>query len=274
MTAIAGNSAGYGLKLSIPRIYRPTLYLDPTNGRFVSQDTYLGKSGDPASLHKYMYASANPTTFTDPSGMTTLAELGTTIRTVTTLSLNIVNSTYNLYNRVDDALTLFQVAKSLKTMLGHFPSPSTIVGDADFVKALQKSDDALANIGSNVHRIIDGIRRHKQEKIKGFLGDPKAQFVIFGPTPLLGTTPNLPDVKLGSLGLSRKSRRDIVFTFDTPKDGGGRFAGIGHRNQNSKNNRAEQWWRMDWHTAHTAPTTSQDSSNAYWISGGYHHHVK
>ncbi len=36
--------------------------------RFVSMDSYAGDSQDPRSLHKYLYASANPATDVDPTG--------------------------------------------------------------------------------------------------------------------------------------------------------------------------------------------------------------
>jgi hypothetical protein len=42
--------------------------MDPSRGGFVSQDTYMGRSNDPASLHKYSYVHQNPTNMIDPSG--------------------------------------------------------------------------------------------------------------------------------------------------------------------------------------------------------------
>jgi len=37
-------------------------------GRFLTQDSYLGEFDDPPSVHRYLYANANPLFFTDPSG--------------------------------------------------------------------------------------------------------------------------------------------------------------------------------------------------------------
>ena len=51
-------------------------YLDPKTGTFLSLDPYQGNRHDPASLHKYMYANANPVNNVDPTGMWTLGELG------------------------------------------------------------------------------------------------------------------------------------------------------------------------------------------------------
>ncbi len=48
--------------------YLRARYMDTSTGRFISQDSYAGSISDPVSLHKYLYANANPVTYTDPSG--------------------------------------------------------------------------------------------------------------------------------------------------------------------------------------------------------------
>ena len=51
-------------------------YFDPKLGRFLTQDSYLGLIDDPPSLHRYLYANANPTGFVDLSGFaSTRAEI-------------------------------------------------------------------------------------------------------------------------------------------------------------------------------------------------------
>ena len=38
-------------------------------------DTYQGDLYEPVTLHKYLYANANPVKYSDPSGMTSLSEI-------------------------------------------------------------------------------------------------------------------------------------------------------------------------------------------------------
>ncbi|WP_158612348.1 RHS repeat-associated core domain-containing protein, partial [Fretibacterium sp. OH1220_COT-178] len=51
-------------------------YMDPRTGTFLSLDPHQGNRHDPQSLHKYMYAHANPATNTDPTGLWSLGEMG------------------------------------------------------------------------------------------------------------------------------------------------------------------------------------------------------
>ena len=54
--------------------YLRARYLNPAIGRFVTMDTFAGRNRDPYSLHKYLYAHANPINMSDPSGQSPLLE--------------------------------------------------------------------------------------------------------------------------------------------------------------------------------------------------------
>ncbi len=53
-------------------------YMNPSTGTFISMDSYQGSVYDPVSLHKYLYANANPVMYTDPSGYATDKNLAET----------------------------------------------------------------------------------------------------------------------------------------------------------------------------------------------------
>ncbi|MCQ2474239.1 MAG: RHS repeat-associated core domain-containing protein [Saccharofermentans sp.] len=55
--------------------YLRARYMDPSTGTFTSMDTYGGSLSDPMSLHKYMFANANPVKYCDPSGHASKEEL-------------------------------------------------------------------------------------------------------------------------------------------------------------------------------------------------------
>ena len=55
--------------------YLRARYMDTSTGRFISQDSYAGSIFDPISLHKYLYANANPVMYTDPSGYFGIADI-------------------------------------------------------------------------------------------------------------------------------------------------------------------------------------------------------
>ncbi|MCP4707215.1 MAG: RHS repeat-associated core domain-containing protein, partial [Planctomycetes bacterium] len=56
-------------------IYFGARYYDPDTARFITQDTYLGQSNTPPSLHRYLYAYSNPTVYIDLFGNMTEEQL-------------------------------------------------------------------------------------------------------------------------------------------------------------------------------------------------------
>ena len=52
--------------------YLRARYYNPVNGRFPTMDTWMGRSADPRTLHKYLYTHADPVNGIDPSGRLTL----------------------------------------------------------------------------------------------------------------------------------------------------------------------------------------------------------
>ena len=65
--------------------YLRARYYDSTTGRFISADSYSGTLSDPVSLHKYLYANANPVMNSDPTGYFTLYGMTAAIQVEDTL---------------------------------------------------------------------------------------------------------------------------------------------------------------------------------------------
>ncbi|HYI07797.1 MAG TPA: discoidin domain-containing protein [Thermoanaerobaculia bacterium] len=61
--------------------YLRARYMNPATGRFFTSDAYWGASRDPVSLHKYLYASADPVNHSDPTGYFSFAELRASMAT-------------------------------------------------------------------------------------------------------------------------------------------------------------------------------------------------
>ena len=55
-------------------------YYDQQRGRFFSMDEFNGFLNEPLSLHKYLYANADPVNFRDPSGFSTLSDYAVKVR--------------------------------------------------------------------------------------------------------------------------------------------------------------------------------------------------
>ncbi|MGJ8660827.1 MAG: RHS repeat-associated core domain-containing protein [Bacteroidota bacterium] len=75
-----GWISDYSLELSTIRgqvsmYFLRARYNNVQTGRFHSMDTYEGRNGEPMTLHKYLYAHANPVSYVDPSGNFSLIDL-------------------------------------------------------------------------------------------------------------------------------------------------------------------------------------------------------
>ena len=65
--------------------YLRNRYYNPSTGRFLSHDPMLGHSEDPASLHRYTYASADPVNYIDPNGLESISSVTTSMGIATSL---------------------------------------------------------------------------------------------------------------------------------------------------------------------------------------------
>ena len=138
--------------------YLRARYMDPSTGTFISMDSYAGSLSDPVSLHKYLYANANPIMNTDPSGYLTMnlttalvgmALICATYAILSTLSRNIFNNLQNsvIYSRavqtvrtVNFAIVVFEVI-GIVTITNMSSSQVKKAVDEKYKKEYKKRDD-------------------------------------------------------------------------------------------------------------------------------------
>ena len=81
--------------------YLRARYMNPTVGTFISMDSYEGSIDDPVSLHKYLYANANPVTYSDPSGYKSVAEMAVVGAAIGALTGIIVPNVLSMLKNLD-----------------------------------------------------------------------------------------------------------------------------------------------------------------------------
>jgi RHS repeat-associated protein len=96
--------------------YLRARYMNPSNGRFLTMDTWPGSVFEPAGLHKYVYVSQNPINFNDPPGMFTLTE--TTIAMVIGGILGTANYLIGYFSKPQDKREFDLFDMIISTALG------------------------------------------------------------------------------------------------------------------------------------------------------------
>jgi RHS repeat-associated protein len=71
----------------IDNYYLRARYYDQNIGRFTQQDTWMGNNQDPVTLHKYLYANADPVNNIDPTGNFTMVQASATFATLSALTI-------------------------------------------------------------------------------------------------------------------------------------------------------------------------------------------
>lgn len=108
--------------------YLRARYMNPSTGTFISMDSYQGSVYDPISLHKYLYANANPVMYTDPSGYSSAVEAGTYMECT-----NLMTISEALYNTV-----IFSIGMKILAQLRAIKAVETVT---------QVSSETILNIG-------------------------------------------------------------------------------------------------------------------------------
>jgi RHS repeat-associated protein len=90
-------------------------YYEPDRGRFTTVDPHPGQINEPISLHKYLYANADPINFRDPTGMATLTEY---VQKVKLIAIRVIQAVKRLGRAI--ACIFINVASLLASLTGIF----------------------------------------------------------------------------------------------------------------------------------------------------------
>ena len=108
--------------------YNSARYMDPTTGTFISMDSYSGSIYDPVSLHKYLYANANPVTYTDPTGYFSFTELMVTQKIQGVInSIQMSSGLFKVLRWVNAIVSVYDVFQQIKGFVEEGMSVEEIV---------------------------------------------------------------------------------------------------------------------------------------------------
>ncbi len=162
--------AGEQMDPNLGFYYLRARYLDSGVGRFISADSWPGTQCDPLSLHDYIYAHDNPTTYVDPSGHFIglaggFANIGFSHFQAAYLRSRDANRAYQTYNRIVGTLCK-SVDKISDRFHGHHARPKYLGGPVN---------QDLADVSETVHRqlhsmlsIITRLNGHKVKRLDEF----------------------------------------------------------------------------------------------------------
>ena len=85
--------------------YLRARYMNPSTGTFITMDEYAGSVFEPVSLHKYLYANANPVMNSDPTGYYTLMDCQIATAISNTLNKMLVSNGMGILNGILEMFT-------------------------------------------------------------------------------------------------------------------------------------------------------------------------
>jgi RHS repeat-associated protein len=227
-------------------------YLDPATDRFWTIDELDGAQADPISLHKYLYADANPVSKIDPTGHASLAEQQFTSGFMGEMQV-LFRTVSNIYRAYDKASSLVETVNTIYGI-------AKIISSGGVTAAI---DASLQGINQkvwkfSVSQVIDSFERNAsrilytgfpewapklfQMKLKGTRTD---SYDIYMPNPF-GTGSSLP----APTGLKIN---DIPVRLRFGGTGSGRILGAGITVRGGGGGHPIQFFRMDVGLSHPRP---------------------
>jgi RHS repeat-associated protein len=261
-------------------------YLNPGTGRFHTEDTYEGRNGEPLTLHKYLYAHANPVMNTDPSGNVTLSEVSATIKSI----LSFTSKVFSVYQTVSKTIQSVQTVvevyqmtagggltqmlsgwKTITSQWGHIPTGS----DTARLFTDQFWDEALSAFKSSSAFIFSGVLKHWSTTISRRLAlsdVKKFSWIIYMPTPGdSGVDKLIPNPFMLLKTPLKIAGAPVEFEFG---HGGNRGRVLGAGIRVGKNGQSSQMFRLDYHNPHKSTGSTGDADFRIIDKGPFHVHIR
>jgi len=94
-------------------VYLRARWMDPSAGRFVSEDPYWGKTEEPNSLHRFLYANSGPMNAMDPTGKYSLMEFAAVNAALDGLILSVTVPREWIYKIGGGSTDRFEISQGL-----------------------------------------------------------------------------------------------------------------------------------------------------------------
>ena len=103
--------------------------MNPANGLFISMDSYQGSLYEPVTLHKYLYANANPVVYTDPTGYFSFSETQIAQTIQAELNSQVTLSFKTVMKMVNVASTCYSTTRRAVTSILEGDSAMSVMGE-------------------------------------------------------------------------------------------------------------------------------------------------
>jgi len=166
-TENAYRYTGEQLDSNLDQYYLRARYYDQNSGRFTQMDTWMGHNSDPITLHKYLYANADPVSYVDPTGNFSLGSLsaGISIQGVLTTA-SFASSAFNFYISAtdEDGLTAREVGFSI-LLAAAGPAGGKLIRLLGNSKAAKKLCDNVCNLLGKAKTIGPAVKFRNPDSI-------------------------------------------------------------------------------------------------------------
>ena len=251
--------------------YLRARWMDPAAGRFASLDPLTRPVADPAALHTYLYASADPVSKVDPTGLFTMADINVVLGNIATVSRSVVN----VLQAVDKAKAFIDTINSIMGLLEAFQSGglAPILNNAGNVLGPEfDPGEAAESVARNLPKILSRSFNAWSTWLV-----TNGRFVkglaIYLPTPRLIPLPEIP------IPTGQQIGRFNVILVSGGRKHRGRLMGVGFDTKGRPGPRFNQMWRVDHHGFHGFATFARTGSFAgkedlaTWPDPPFHYHV-